>query len=91
MYLSDTLHRVRSTMTSVGPIFSFIRVRFDQDIQEFMQVRAIFRCEFDDSSFNGMYILGRWCERLSSVDRTQQQILRWENLLQILNMEECPG
>jgi hypothetical protein len=78
MYLSETLNRVRGTISSVGPIFTFVRVLFEgQDTNEYMQVRAIFRCEFDDDSFDGIYILGRWCERLGK-DRTQQELLKWE-------------
>ena len=79
LYLSETLNRVRGTITSVGPVYSFVRVSFEgQEDEEFMQVRAVFRCEFDDKSFDGVYLLGRWCERLSIVDRTQHQILKWE-------------
>jgi len=79
MYLSETLNRVRGTISSVGPVYSFVRVSFEgQEDDELMQVRAVFRCVFDDASFDGVYLLGRWCERLSSVDRTQQQILKWE-------------
>ncbi len=37
----------------------------------------MFRCEFDLSSCDGIYLLGRWCERLPK-DRTQQLVLRWE-------------
>ena len=79
LYLSETLNRVRGTITSVGPVYSFVRVFFEgQEEEEFMQVRAVFRCEFDDKSLDGVYLLGRWCERLSIVDGTQQQILKWE-------------
>ena len=79
LYLSETLNRVRGTISSVGPVYSFVRVSFeDQEDEEFMQVRAVFRCEFDDKSLDGVYLLGRWCERLS-IDRTQQQVLKWEN------------
>ena len=71
LYASETLNRVRGTITSVGPVYSFVRVSFEgQEDEEFMQVRAVFRCEFDDTSFDGVYLLGRWCERLSIVDRT---------------------
>ena len=79
LYLSETLNRVRGTISSGGPIYSFVRVSFGgQEDDQFMQVRAVFRCEFDDASFDGVYLLGRWCERLSIVDRTQQQLLKWE-------------
>ena len=78
LYLSETLNRVRGTVTSKGPVYSFVRVFYEGEEDEFMQVRAAFRCEFDDKSFDGVYLLGRWCERLSIVDRTQQQLLKWE-------------
>jgi hypothetical protein len=86
LYMSETINRVKGNITGSGPYFKdFVKVKFVSGSGahevisfEYMQVRGIFHAEFIDPSLNGVFLLGRWCERLSETDLTRQPLLKWE-------------
>ena len=80
------MNRVKGTVRAGAALYKkslwhdYVRVRFDEDSIEFMQLRGLFiiDCEIDGRIHQKKVVLGRWLERLPGRDRTTMQRLAWE-------------